>query len=388
MKKSLFFAAMACIAFAGCTEDEVFNTDLNQERAIAFSAPVVAPNTRAAVEVGKIYDKGLKFNVWGWWYSTGTFDGYNNGKVYINEATAVNNGNTWYPINSNSGYYYWPKNGSMTFLAYSPASDKMKSATNVNAKGIQIVEYKVDNIQPNNDMEDVMFSERVYDKISSTDNTYSGAEAPYDGVDLLFRHALSSVVFNLKLDKEYKGTQVRIKSITLEDVASKATFNQNLDDKSGATTNLPTTTGTSTNSETTAAWTGQDVDVDYSVDIVNAGYVLNNDASPAAYWPCTGKDEAPVYRGTDNDKYRYTDLMLIPQNLDGVTLRIKYTIKTPESIELDQVFTKTFTSTDIWKIGYRYIYNVTIGFDPITFAPKVSLWVDATSTDVLVEDYE
>lgn len=386
MKKSLFFAAMACIAFAGCTEDEVFNTDLNQERAIAFSAPVVTPNTRAAVEVGKIYDPSLEFNVWGWWYESDAFNNYASGALYIKEATASYDGNTWYPKNTEGGYYYWPKNGSMTFLAYSPASDKMKTAAEVDDGGLTLNNYVV-STKPS-EMEDVMFSERVYDKISSTDNTYSGADAPYDGVDLLFRHALSSVVFNLKLDKEYKGTQVRIKSIILEDVASKATFKQNLDDESGATTNLPTTTGTDTNSDIAAAWTGQDVDVDYSVDIVAAGYVLNNDASPAAYWPCTGDDVAPVYHGTDNDKFRYTDLMLIPQDLDGVTLKILYTIKTTDSDELDQVFTKTFTSSDIWKIGYRYIYNVTIGFDPITFAPKVSLWVDATSTDVLVEDYE
>lgn len=386
MKKSLFFAAMACIAFAGCTEDEVFNTDLNQERAIAFSAPVVTPNTRAAVEVGKIYDPGLKFNVWGWWYESDAFNNYASGDLYINEATASNVGNTWYPKNTADGYYYWPKNGSMTFLAYSPASDKMKTAAEVDAGGLTLKDYVV-STEPS-EMEDVMFSERVYDKISSTDNTYFGADAPYDGVDLLFRHALSSVVFNLKLDKEYKGTQVRIKSITLEDVASKATFKQNLDDESGATTNLPTTTGTSTNSDNAAAWTGQDVKVDYSVDIVSAGHILNNTASPAAYWPCTGEDVAPVYHGTDNDKFRYTDLMLIPQDLNGVTLKILYTIKTTDSSEeLDQVFTNTFTSGN-WKIGYRYIYNVTIGFDPITFAPKVSHWVDATSTDVLVEDYE
>ena len=380
MKKSLFFAAMACIAFAGCTEDEVFNTDLNQERAIAFSAPVVTPNTRAAVEVGKIYDPSLQFNVWGWWYESDAFNNYASGALYINEAKASYDGNTWYPKNTEGGYYYWPKNGSMTFLAYSPASDKMKTAAEVDAGGLTLNNYVVDT-DPS-EMEDVMFSERVYDKISSTDNTYSGADAPYDGVDLLFRHALSSVVFNLKLDKEYKGTQVRINSITLEDVASKATFKQNLDDESGATTNLPTTTGTSTNSDNAAAWTGQSVEVDYSVDIVPAGYVLNNDASPAAYWPCTGGDVAPVYHGTDNDKFRKTDLMLIPQSLDGVTLKILYTIKTTDSAELGQVFTKTFTSSDIWKIGYRYIYNVTIGFDPITFAPKVSLWVDATSTGV------
>lgn len=377
MKKNLFFAAMACIAFAGCTEYEVFNTDLNQEKAIAFSAPVVAPNTRAAEEVGKIYDTGLEFNVWGWWYESGAFNNYSSGDLYINEATASNVGNTWYPKNTANGYYYWPKNGSMTFLAYSPASDKMKNAAEVDAGGLTLNNYVVDT-DPS-EMEDVMFSERVYDKISSTDNTYTGVEAPYDGVDLLFRHALSSVVFNLKLDKEYKGTQVRIKNIILEGVASKATFKQKLDDESGATTNLPTTTGTPTNSDNAAAWTGQDVKVNYSVDIVTGGYVLNNDASPAAYWPCTDGDVAPVYK--DGDKYRYTDLMLIPQDLNGVTLKILYTIKTTDSEELDQVFTNTFTSGN-WKIGYRYIYNVTIGFDPITFAPKVSLWVDATSTEV------
>ena len=366
MKKSFILAAMACIAMTSCTESE-FESTMQQEQAISFLSPVVRPNTRAAEEVGSTYDKGLQFNVFGTWFS-GDYTKFAEGKMYINEATAVNSGNTWYPMNG-SNLYYWPKNGTITFSAYSPASDKMKAAAEVGATGLIFNNYVVAN-NNNQAMEDVLFSERAYDKKAST-----GTNAPYAGVDIQFRHALSSILFSAKVGATYAGTQVKIYEIALSNVASKATFNQNLDDENGKTTKLPTIAGTSTNE---AAWTGHSNKVVYKVD--NAEKILENGA--AAWYFCTTDGTKPQVYGTDGNNYRKSDLILIPQNLEGVTLTINYTIKSPDSVELPQQFTHTFEASDVWEMGYRYIYNISIDFDPITLAPMVSIFTDATETGV------
>jgi hypothetical protein len=47
----------------------------------------------------------------------------------------------------------------------------------------------------------------------------------------------------------------------------------------------------------------------------------------------------------------------------------------PDSDPIDQYYEVKLA--DSWKMGYRYVYNVTFGFDPITFAPTVEVFVDA-----------
>lgn len=364
MKKSLFFAAMACIAFAGCTEDEVFNTDLNQERAIAFSAPVVKPNTRAASEVGNVYDETLRFRVWGH-YFTDEYNGFGNGEVYINEAECENEGTTWIP-KKDGKTYYWPKNGTLTFIAYHPSTQNLVDKTSVDASGLTIAGYTVDNTKPNTDMEDLMFSERAYDmKKSSLDGD---AADPYTGVDLQFRHALSSIVFNAKLNKEYPGTTVIIKGISLSNVKSQGTFKQNLNDVKGATTKTERLPGNSTNK---AAWAFGDpaTTAKYTVDLTPVAL------STSVFWPCTNSNTEPALA-----EFRATDLMLIPQEVNNVTLRIDYSIQTMDSEPIDQHYETKLSGN--WNIGYRYIYNVLFSFDPITFAPAVDVWQTVSDLNV------
>ena len=375
MKKSLVFAAMACIAFASCTEDEIFTTNLNQEKAIAFSAPVVTKNTRAAVEDGTNYDNQKSFDVWGWWTAEEFSQTLSGSKVYINAANAVYDGNTWYPKNGDK-LYYWPKNGYLTFLACSPADLPGVSA---DGKGITITDYVVNNVQSNLDMVDIMFSERVYNQ---TKDHHTATTGGYDGVDLTFRRALSSIVFNIKQNAAYTGTKITIESIKLKNVYKKATFFQNLNDKVDATTELPTTEGNSD----PAVWvvSGATTDkVDYSVDDIK-DYVLTT--SP--YWPSTKSTTPPApYNGEGSpattNAFQKTDFLLIPQSLNGVVLEIKYTIGSPDSDPLPQTYTYPFKANAKWEIGYRYTYNVSIGFDPITFAPIVDVYATTNaSTDL------
>lgn len=359
MKKSFLIAAMAGLAFVGCTESDL-DKSVTSQQAIRFNAPVVKPNTKAATEIGSVYGTDQTFRVWGHYY-TDNYTDFGAGDLYINEAECTNSGNTWIPKNG-TRTYYWPKNGTLTFIAYHPSTPDLAGRTVVGADGLTITDYTVK--QPNSEMEDLMFSERAYNMKKSSQGDLTGDYSPYDGVDLQFRHALASIAFNAKLNAEYPGTIVRITGIKLSNVVSKATFKQNLNDENGATTKTEKLSG---NSDVNASWNPSITKNDYVVDLTHT------DLSTTAFWPCTNSTTAPVTTGVFNT--RNTDLILIPQNVDNVTLRIDYSIMSPDSDPIDQYYEVKLA--DSWKMGYRYVYNVTFGFDPITFAPTVEVFVDA-----------
>lgn len=369
MKKSLLIAAMAGFALVSCTENDLDNSVKVQEP-ISFSAPVVKPNTKAASEIGSVYDDDLSFRVWGHYY-TDEYNGFSNGQVYINNALCnYNDANkTWIPKNNAGKTYYWPKNGTLTFIAYHPATT---ANVTVGADGLTITDYTVNNTD-NSAMEDLMFSERAYNmKMSWQGDLNDATSSPYAGVDLQFRHALASIAFNAKLDKAYDGTVVTITGISLTGVVSTATFKQNLNDADDATTKTDLlTTGTST---LKASWTPSGTKAAYTVDFADP--TTPKVLSTTEYWPCTNLYTTAT--PTESGNFRATDLMLIPQDVSGVKLIIYYTIKTPDSSPIVQSYEANLTGT--WNIGYRYVYNITFGFDPITFAPTVDVWEPVGNT--------
>ena len=366
MKKSLLIAALAGFALVSCTENDL-DQSVKVQEPISFSAPVIKPITKAASEVGGLYHTDLSFRVWGHYYE-GDYTNFAAGQLYIDEAECTNDGNTWVPSKGGETYY-WPKNGTLTFIAYHPSTAALAAKTSVSAKGLTISNYFVDNAQPNDDMEDLMFSERAYNMKKSSQGLLGGGSSPYDGVDLQFRHALASIVFNAKLDKKYLGTTVTIKGISLKNVVTEGTFCQNLDDANNKTTKTDKLSGTSS---TAAAWTwgSTATKATYKVDLTATS--LDNDDDIAAFWPC----------GNSSDTYfRATDLMLIPQPVSDVTLRIDYSIETPDTqAPIDQYYEAKLTGA--WNIGYRYVYNITFGFDPITFAPTVDVWQEISDLNV------
>ena len=97
--------------------------------------------------------------------------------------------------------------------------------------------------------------------------------------------------------------------------------------------------------------------------------------STTAYYPTGITNTTAATNGL-----RATDLILLPQNLAGVTLRVEYTIKNSDagSQELAQIAELPLSTTNVaaWEMGKRYIYNIIIGLDTIYFEPYVQDWVD------------
>lgn len=368
MKKFFFLAALAGAVLVSCTKNEP--APFESEQQITFAAPVVSPNTKAVNEVWNNYptDAAYDFAVWGYYYAGGTYTTFAGGQPYMNNVTVSYDGDLggWAPATS----YYWPKNGSLTFIAYSPATLKETGKVTVGATGIQINGYNVDTDAAK--QVDLLFSERAYNKKSVDDGYVEDGETDadpsetydsYAGVHLSFKHALSSILFSARTKDTYDDTIITLKEISLLNIRNSGTFNQNLEDANG---------------ETTAAdaklWSGQSGYKDYVISGLDQ--VLGENA----YYPSTKGTVSPAVA----NGLRKSDFILLPQKFEEEyvipSIQVKYTIKSPDSAPIDQVqevALKHLTGGE-WKWGHRYIYNIIIALDKIYFEPYVTPWTDAS----------
>lgn len=354
MKKVLLLAAAAGIVLSGCVKNEPAETFGASDAKITFEAPAVGATTRAIpgeIDNSAAYPVDEKFNVWGW-YHEGDYTNFAALTNYMTQANGkpimvAKEGNTWAPATD----YFWPKTGKLTFAAYSPA-DAAGTFTHT-AQGLQIEGFTVPAVGAQYDL---MYSDRAYNRTSS-DKNYTGSQTtnPYDGVDIVFHHALSSIVFKVGTAEDYStGADIdfKIKSITIKNVYNAGNFNETLTDGSGSTARTPvwTTTG--------------DANVEY-----------------VAF---TGDFAVPEDGATYTEPTGAADLILLPQSFEGndaAVVEIAYTYETAASGEIAATETfilKNSTNAKTWEPNKRYTYRIIFGLDKITFAPIVENWEDVT----------
>lgn len=358
MKKVLLLAATAGIVLSSCVKNEPADTFGASDSKITFEAPAVGATTRAVpgeIDNSAAYPERETFNVWGWYHEGDytTFGASDNAWTnYMTQAdgkpvTVAKEGNTWAPATD----YFWPKTGKLTFAAYSPA-DAAGTYTHT-ANGLQIAGFTVPAV---GGQYDLMYSDRAYNRTSS-DNDYKGSQTtnPYDGVDIVFHHALSSIVFKVGTKENYStGADIdfKIKSIKIKNVYGAGNFNETLTDGNGSTTRTP-------------AWkaTGE----------ANVEYVA-----------FTGEFAVPEDGTTYTEPTDAADLILLPQSFERNTaavVEIAYTYKTAASAEIAATETfilKNSTNAKTWEPNKRYTYRIIFGLDKITFAPIVENWEDVT----------
>ena len=356
MKKTLLMMAVAAGAMlTGCVKNETANGGAVSGSKISFEAPAVTGITRAALvpgEIGTGYDKGEHFSVYALYFANGTYTNFDAGTLYMDDVeTAYNAGGQYWDSESVSGgqAYYWPNKGSLTFAAYSP-SGAAENCTAVawGAAGFTFTNFTVQDDPA--DHYDLMFSERSYDRTASTGGT------SYNGVDINFKHALSSVVFKTKLGDTYTGHTITLKNITLKNTFTKGNFNQGLVDENNAVT-------------TAAAWSGQNTENTTGYVAFDGDEVINS---------TTAAEPAGATR-----------LIVLPQDLahgtNNVTIDVTYSIHNGTN-EIDQTATIDVTDPGYnlteFEIGKRYIFTLIIGLDKITFSPKVDPWEDVPGIDI------
>lgn len=380
MKKSFLLAAFAGILLAGCTSDEQTEVATSRtDNPIVFNSPIVNAQTRAvAGEQPKAdgkYSTSEKFRVYAVQH-IGEFQGWTAGEtqLYLNNLevsynASINDNGTkkgWEP----SFPVYWPKteNARLTFAAYSP-SDANEFNPVYNNTGLSFTGFTPkSNVA---EQYDLMYSSRSYNRTASTNNLSSTTDhtgQSYDGVDILFHHALSSINFKAKTAANYSSTEIKIQQITINNAYTKADFSENI--------SVETETGFASSPEWSNFQTPRN-------------YVVYDSETSALSTTATDLLGKPA--------------LLIPQKMDGsdassnaeIKVTVNYTIKVGGGEAVAQTGVVSFVNgnnngyfTDgngnnivAWEKGKRYTYTISIGLNNIIyFSPEVDNWDDINAS--------
>ena len=361
MKKTLIISAIA-VAFlgTGCVSNDVFSPEEKQVE-ICFTTPVVGSMTKAPVygEInGTTYREDENFVIYGVRHPD-SYDGwtsdnattYINGGVFTyasyNDATVGSGG--WKGLNT----YYWPESGVLSFGGYSPAG--IQGTFTYNDAGLKIESFAIKTNAAEH--QDLMYAERVYNK---KNNTNDANNATYDGVDIAFKHALSSIQFKVQLSADYSSI-FKLTSIKVGRVKYSGTFTENIteefDEEDGKITLK--------SSENNPSWSVAD-NLNTTPYVAFSGSVqLNKNTGDGAI------NYFNRYLALDGVTGQ-NDLILMPQELPSeAELVIEYMVndkKESSTVKLSDLNIKE------WEMGTRYTYNITLGYDLILVGATVDSW--------------
>lgn len=369
MKKLLLLAGLAVAATVSCTKNETFENGQDGSM-ISFSSPVVQPNTKAVAgeqpKNGK-YSTDENFAV----YATWTKDSYSGGDwgkvLYMNNVKVSYDEtlNGWAPADA----YYWPKNGKLTFAGYSPAD--VKGTVAYGKTGLTVTGFKVED-SPEKQY-DFMYAERSYNRTASTnqstaDNGHTAQS--YKGVDLVFHHALSSIVFKVK-SASLVNTKFTVKKVEILNAQNAGNFSENISDGTPYVSN-PAWSDT-TGKVNYTAWSGTQV-------LGTTDYAKLSNASDIILLP------QPFKHGVNGDVH--------------VTIKVTYSIQRTETnapeigdqvaeFDLSTNYSGTVNGSTSkiskWEMGKRYIYNILFDLDKIYFSPEATNWVDVNTNGMTIK---
>ena len=375
---------MALVAvLAGCTK-VVPAPQQERREPVYFNIPVVSPATRtdpgaANQEIGQNYDTREHFSV----YALDQDRPFSELTAAMKERYYMQNLECaydaavagWKPLEP---YYWLPASAGRSYLsfqAYSPsvAQEDMTALSHNWTDGFTFTGFRPRTAGSQYDLlltdihKDRQRAQYTPDPGVPYDDT---SVNPYQGVDLNFSHALTSIVFKIRANVDENALQtVRLQSIRVVQAWDKATFTQNL---GGGT----------------PAWTA------------------DADAGETSYYAYrnTGAATAGIQL-TATDYTAPNALLLIPQDLDHTTtgnhvkIEVSYSRTTGgrTTVSTDTIDLVTgngnsyyqykdaddnYIDIDRWKMGYRYTYRFTINLFKIFVDPSVDPWLDHGSIDV------
>ena len=338
--KKIFFSLLAVAAIASCAKTEEIYTGEQAEIKIKPTASIATKaNVTAAID-GTEYPVAEDFDVYAYWnaepagskFTTGTgYLGYENGVAAAVEFT--NKGNFW---GGKSETYYWPKNGSLRFAAYSPSSVDMLHDL---ATDTYTVAYEQPSLTA--DTWDLL--------VAPTSPSYNSLTAT-ENVSVVFEHALSWITIKVVAKDAPAANAFDIKKVTINDVNTKAAFAASMLDGIQY-----------------EEWKGQN--------------------TPAPYVVFEGSQQVTL---TATDIETTTDgTIVIPQPTTSLT--VDYTQLplpgTPQlenqSITVDLILDGDDTP---WKPGKHYVYTLVFGLDEILINPDVADWEDVVVESIDVDN--
>ena len=342
MKKFFVLAVAAVVALAACTKNEPNTTSIEKGRVINFST--VAGKTTKTPLSGTIYKTtDPTFGVFCYALPTDgdTWDDDHASAGTYMDNIAIDYNSTdkiWEP----ASVYFWPLSGTLTFTGYSPYSENSKVAYNKSTKALTVTNYVA--AATTAAQTDLMWANTQKD-LSDNQSTYTSesATSTLKGVNMIFHHALSQVIFKVKKAAGLDDYTVTVNSITFNAMS----------------------TGTLTVTDDVPVWGAATVKADY--DSEGTDVVAPNNSA------------AFLQVGKAN--------MMVPQELTAANplvandqkFVITYSLK-KGTVELGQKeVTVALLTNDVdeWEQNKIYNYNIIIDLNKIYFNPTMLDWVDA-----------
>ena len=371
MKENIIIALAACVALAACTKNEVKPVNVDQE--ITFQAVVDKAATKAGTfDNGVKYPTDRPFGTFAFFYTT--FDGYSkNAPKYIDNAkventSGANTGSAW----TTDPKYYWPKQGYLTFMSYSPYED-LKTIVTCKSENDALAEIKIPDWDVNAHQKvDIMIADRV-DNLKA-----NGRNGGYTGVPTVFRHKLAQIVkFSIKTKEDFRNLDENnlpqagsklffLKKIELQKIVTKGSFSSGIEPSN---TNIGVWYPLTSSEGTDYTW-------------------YNNEEATLAQGNASEFNTTAVALSSgDINTNGY--LLVRPQSFasdDNKKIEITYVIRsyTSASDYSDETVVQSFniySATQSWGINKKYSFTITVDLNQIYWAPSVENWEDATSTE-------
>lgn len=321
MLKRLIISAVLVLTLGCCTKivqqsGPMDNTEISYQ--------VISNRTKAPLEA---YPTTVPFVSSAWYLPQGKKWDANkaNAQLYISSAVISYDPAT--NVFKAATPYYWPKKGSLTFMAYSPESTKIQITKD---KGVEITGWKTNGSDKRIDL---MVADIVKNKSAN------GTSYGMVGVPIVFRHILSKVAVTAFIEDGVSGKEIYLNRIIFHNVYGKADFNG-------------------------SGWT-------------NRGDVheVDNTLTPA------------IKLGPDKKTIIET-MLLIPQSLSAVDTRgnvemeIHYTINGID----EKVIISLNQHGAAWERGKHTEYQIIFGTSdhPIDFVGSVSDWTGYGNTDIVI----
>lgn len=369
MKKFFLLAAVVGVALTSCVKNEGVAVTADQNQ-ITFEVAKYKATSRAEVA----YPTDLSFGAYAYYENTLTPGTHS---LYIDNAEIV------YKVADGRGYwaaksetYYWPTQGHLDFVSYSPYNEDATSPAVPKISDSDVQQtlkyegFKVDAANP----VDILYSDKAMQQTANTVN-YG-----FTGVPTLFHHALAKLNFlvrTFRLDNANESPDavtkwtVTIKKITLAGIYDEGSLTMK-------------TTNVHDSGATTVQWANTITVVPYDV-------WSNTSSQTTKEWNCEQvlTTTARTYgAGTADVAQNY---FILPQALaTGIQqITVDYSIATlapgGQTATVDYSATKNFSdfpAVPAWEQGKNITYTIEIDpkGDEIHFAPAVVDWENVDGT--------
>jgi len=364
MSKNLLFLTLpaALALLAGCSKTDVIPAE-SAPQEITFQT-LETKALSGFKETNKFYSYAYFLEKGKNWAAHST-----DGQAYISNSLIEydDTGKAWKNATTK---YYWPKEGGLTFFAWSDNTDDPKIGTSGGTlscavgTGIAVAGY---NITANKN-KDLLVAEMKADQTANTESfTGSPSGSTWEtGVPTIFKHVLSALVFTVNTDYEtsndpYTGVTFKLRSITLKNVSATGDYSQ------GSPTASAAPWSNWSNPQTLPA---------FSSTTGTEMLVTNATSTAQTVTPAAGDYH-----------------IVLPQTFATVTtitadtpvIEVVYTITTnytgtavTETVTATKSLYAIYTS---WENGKRYTLNIILGLKEILWDPDVTPWTDVSGGD-------